>query len=142
MCLAPVVLLGTLTLSEFNTNVAKQTAKTTGSGQQISISTCERGIGLNVMASTNGLYSADMQYGLATSFGDFSISFAPRVGISYVDHTVKELPQVTQFSVGAGVYVGYQQVRVGAELRHFSNAGITDGNIGLNGIGLVAGWAF
>jgi hypothetical protein len=142
VCLAPVVLAGYVYASDFYTKVNPQTSATTGHGQIVEVQTCERGIGLDLKATTNGLYGGGLQYGFVYDRGSWSASFIPKAGLSYVDHPVRELPQRFQFGVGAQVLVGYQRVRMGVELWHLSNAGFTYPNIGLNNIAIMGGWVF
>jgi len=143
MCLAPVVLAGYLmsTDDHFRKDVKRDTG--VNDAAMIEVQTCEVGLGFDVKAATNGLYGAGLQYGFSKSFGDdYRITFTPKVGLSYTDHTVYELPQDVQFGIGAQVLFGYKQFRVGAELWHLSNAGITQPNIGLNLPIIQVGWAF
>lgn len=142
LCLAPVLLLGSLMTSQVTTHVSPETKRSTGSGVLAEVMTCDTGLGLDAKASTNGLYAVDLQYGLKLTRGNFSLAFIPKGGVSYADHEVKELPQQTQFSVGAQLLGSYKDFNVGVELWHLSNAGMTDRNVGLNMIALQTGWRF
>lgn len=142
LCLAPVILAGVVSLSDVTTKVSKHTARTTGQGELIQVMTCDKGWGLDAKAATSGLYAIDLQYGAKLELGKFSLNLIPKGGISYTDHTVRELPQTVQFSVGAQFLVGYDHYRAGIELWHLSNAGFTAPNIGLNVIAITAGWSF
>lgn len=143
MCLAPVVLVGYLMSTEphFRADVKKK--NDVDNAAMIEVQTCETGLGFEVKAATNGLYGAGLQYGFSQTFGDdYRVTFTPKAGFSYTDHTVYELPQDFQFGIGAQLLVGYKQFRVGAELWHLSNAGMTQPNIGLNLPIIQAGWVF
>lgn len=109
----------------------------------IEVQTCETGLGFDAKAATNGLYGFGLQYGFSHQFGDdYRVTFTPKAVLSYTDRTVYELPQDVQFGIGAQLLVGYKQFRVGAELWHLSNAGITSPNIGLNLPIIQVGWVF
>lgn len=142
LCLAPIALVGYLTASEVTTKVSDRTQHTTGEGALLELMTCDRGWGAGLKASTNGLYAIDAHYGVKGTAGPWSISLLPKGGISVTDHTVKELPQTVQFSVGAQLLAGYESFLVGAELWHLSNAGLTAPNIGLNMVAVQIGWRF
>jgi len=142
LCLAPIALAGYLYASEVTTNVSKRTEHTTGQGAVATVLTCDRGLGLGVKGATNGLYAVEAHYGLKGELGSFSASLLPKAGLSYTDHTVKELPQTLQFSVGAQLLLGFEHYRAGVELWHLSNAGMTQPNIGLNMVVIQAGWEF
>jgi len=143
LCLAPVVLVGYLFASDLRTQVSKPTSASTGTGQMLEVQTCESGLGLDAKASTNGLYGMDVQYGLTYRATDnMRVTFTPKLGISYVDHPVKELSQTTQYGLGGQLTLGYKDFRVGAELWHLSNGNRTIPNIGLNMIAIQTGWVF
>jgi hypothetical protein len=152
LCLAPVVLMGYLTIGKLGPSATSDTKASTGSGEMIEVQTCEKGWGLDAKASTNGLYGMDLQYGFQYKPNDFSVTFSPKLGVSYVDHPVMELPQRTQFGLGGQLLFGYKDLRVGVELWHLSNGkslGLemssearAQSNIGLNMLAIQAGWAF
>lgn len=147
MCLTPLVLLGVLAATSLHTDVSPKTQATTGQGAIIEVMTCDKGWGLDAKASTNGLYAVDLQYGFKTDT-KVSVGFIPKLGISYVDHPVKELPQRTQFSLGAQFLVGYESYRVGIEYWHLSNGSALglnvapEPNIGMDMISVQVGKTF
>jgi hypothetical protein len=132
LCLAPVVLVGYLMSTDFHFRRSASTETGVDSAAMIEVQTCERGLGFEVKAATNGLYGAGFQYGFQYATGDYTVTLLPKAGLSYTDPTVRELPQDVQFGIGAQLLLGYKDVRVGAELWHLSNAGVTQPNIGLN----------
>lgn len=143
MCLAPVVLAGYLMTTNIHVRTDVKEKTGVNDAAMIEVQTCETGLGFEAKAATNGLYGAGLQYGFSKTFGDdYRITFTPKAGFSYTDHTVYELPQDFQFGIGAQVLFGYKQFRVGAELWHLSNAGITSPNIGLNLPIIQVGWVF
>jgi hypothetical protein len=152
LCLAPVVLMGYMATSGVIAKVDPNTQTTTGSGTMLEVMTCEKGWGLDAKASTNGLYGVDLQYGFQYKPNDFSVTFLPKLGLSYVDHPVSELPQRTQFGLGGHVLFGYKDFRVGLELWHLSNGkamGLaisedarSQSNVGLNLLSVQMGWVF
>ena len=120
LCLAPVVLIGIVSLSTMTTQVSPSTARSTGQGEIVQAMTCEKEWGVGVKATTSGLYALEAQYGARAELGKFTISLIPKAGFSYADHSVKELPQDIQFSVSAQLLVGYDRYRTGIELWHLS----------------------
>lgn len=147
LCLAPVVLVGYLMHQQVASPVIKNS--TIENATMIEVQTCEKGFGVDAKAATNGLYGAGIQYGFKFEPVDkFSVIFIPKFGMSYVDHPVRELPQRTQFGLGAQVLFGYEQFRVGLELWHISNgAGLglnvsEKQNIGADMIAIQTGWVF
>jgi hypothetical protein len=148
LCLAPVLLIGTLTVVELHTNVSKQTQHTAGNGYMVTALTCETDLGLGLKASTNGLHAVEATYGLQGKLGPFSGGIIPKLGVSYTSQPVKELPQGAQFSLGLQFLVGYEKIRVSLEYWHMSNGSalglnISDKpNIGLDTISLQTGFAF
>lgn len=146
LCLAPVIMAGIISTVELNTAVSQETS---GSGQILSVQTCDRGWGLEAKATTIGLYGAGVQYGMQWEPAEtFSVTLTPRFGVSYADRPMKELPQRTQFGLGAALSLGYGSARIGVELFHLSNGkafglNVDEGqNIGLNTVILTTGWVF
>lgn len=150
MCLAPVVLMGYIALTDIQ---SRKFQSTVDNGAIIEVQSCEKGLGFDVKAATNGLYGANLQYGLQYKpTEDTSITFTPKLGISYVDHPVRELPQRTQFGLGGALTFGYEKARISVEYWHLSNGkdlglAVTDKaqdspNIGLDMIAIMGGWAF
>lgn len=125
-CLALVTFLGysqTLFPNRYHT--------TDLSGTTLEVRTCERGLAAYGRLHTSGLFAGGITYGITARVNDVvTVSLSPHVGISYVDHPVRELPQRTQFDVGGQVGVWYKNVFVGAQYSHQSNAGMTQPNIG------------
>lgn len=143
LCLKPVLLAGYMLTQSFSpTGDHAFNNQTNLDGLVVEAMTCEKGWGTDFKASTNGLYGIGAQYGLQYAHDRYSITILPKGGLSYVDHPVRELPQRTQFEVGAQLLLGYDQARVGIEYWHLSNAGMTYPNIGVNMVILQAGWSF
>lgn len=141
-CFAPLVLLGLATT--MNVNALGHTHNSTNAnGEMVEVMTCEKGIGMDLKASTAGLYGLGLQYGL-TVYEDlkFSVTVLPKAGLSYTDKPRKELPLTGQFEVGAQILVGYEDFRVGLEYWHLSNAGLRQPNIGLDMLVVQTGWRF
>ena len=137
MCLAPLVLVGSLTTVQTSWH---HTAS--HDGAVVEVQTCERGLGLHAKAATSGLYALGAQYGFAWQSGPWSATIQPSAGLSYADHPVHALPLRTQFEVGLSAFVGYRDWRVGVSYWHLSNAGLKTPNIGLDLIAIQAGWVF
>lgn len=152
LCLAPVVLMGYVAATDLHLIQSKH--KTTVDNAAIlEVQSCEKGLGIDVKAATNGLYGVNVQYGVQyRPTEQTSITFQPKFGMSYVDHPVVELPQRMQFGLGAALMFGYRDVRMSAELWHLSNGkalGLevtdkahTSPNIGVNMIAVMTGWVF
>ena len=47
--------------------------------------------------------------------GPFRASFLPKLGVSYADHPILEVPQRTQLGPGAQILLGYEDFRIGLE---------------------------
>jgi hypothetical protein len=142
LCLAPVVLVGYLMSTDFHFRPATERQTGVNSAAMVEVQTCERGLGAEVKAATNGLYGAGLQYGFQYTTGPYVVSVIPKAGLSYTDRTVYELPQTVQFGIGLQMLFGYRDFRVGAEFWHLSNAGMTAPNIGLNLPIVQIGWVF
>lgn len=148
LCLAPVLMAGYLASTDFHFKESKH-KNTMGDAAIVSLQTCEKGWGVNTKAATNGLYGTELQYGVKFEpMPDYHVIVTPRFGVSYVDHPTVELPQRTQFGLGAQVTFGYKDMRLGVELWHLSNGkalglNASDGaNIGMNMIAIQTGWVF
>lgn len=127
MCLEPLLLAGYLF------TLATDPHRTTNFNDPVvEVQTCERKLGGFVQGSMSGLYAGGLQYGMRYKKEELSITLTPKIGISYVDHPVYELPQRTQFSVGSLLLFGYEDMRIGIEYWHMSNAGMTYPNIGVD----------
>jgi hypothetical protein len=112
-------------------------------GGVVEIQSCESGLGLHGRIQTAGLYGLGLHYGFTKEIDDhWRVTFQPRAGLSYTGEARYELPATHQFELGAQLLVGYDQFRVGIDYWHLSNAGLVKPNIGLDMIGVVAGWAF
>jgi hypothetical protein len=104
--------------------------------------------GLDLKASSNGLYGVSYQYSVTYKYEHVTVSFIPKLGLSMTDHAVKDLPQGVQFGLGAQFLLGYDRYRVGVELWHLSNGSalglnVSDKpNIGLNLPLFTVGYAF
>jgi hypothetical protein len=147
VCLAPVILIGYLSHIQVASPVLKNS--TFENATMIEVQTCDKGIGFEAKAATNGLYGAGFQYGFKFEpVEKFSITVTPKFGMSYVDHPVRELPQRTQFGLGGQVLFGYENFRVGLEWWHMSNGSALGlnatekKNIGLDLIAIQTGWVF
>lgn len=137
-CFAPLIMAGYLFTVQTSWHHSENV-----SAPYLEVQTCESGMGAHVKASAAGLYGAGIHYGFTHEFNEkWRITFQPKGGASYADHPIHELPLRTQFEVGAGVLVGYEQFRMGIEYWHLSNAGLRDPNIGVDMIGLTTGWTF
>lgn len=108
----------------------------------MTVQTCETGIAAAANVSASGLAGLVGQYGWQWRSGDWSATIQPKAGLSHAMQPVYELPSQTQFQLGMGVLVGYQQWRVGLEYQHLSNAGLASPNIGLDLLVLQTGWVF
>lgn len=141
-CFAPLVLVGfALTMDH---NALGHSHKTgDANGTVLEVQTCETGLGMDVKASTAGLYGMGLQYGLPLYKGSqWSVTALPKAGLSYTSTPRHELPMQGQFEVGAQLLVGYDAFRVGLEYWHLSNAGVHSPNIGLDMLVLQTGWRF
>lgn len=136
LCLAPVLFAG------YSATVSKSSRSTDLSGSAVEIRLCENGLGAYGRFHDTGLYAGGITYGLRYQGEHWSLGIAPHVGISYVDHPVRELPLRTQFDVGGAVNLGYDHVRLQLEYSHQSNAGLRTPNVGHDHIVVMTGWAF
>jgi len=137
MCFAPVLLAGYLmTLHPNSWHVSSF------DGALVEVQTCDRGLGLDLKASTAGIGSLSLQYGLQMAAGNWSFTFTPKAGVGYFDHAVPELSSQVNFSLGAQVLVGYRRARVAFEYWHQSNAYLGDVNAGLDMLAFTGGWQF
>jgi len=146
LCLAPVVLLGYMTNFEIRNRVSTPTSM---SGTVLQVQSCERGLGVDVKVSSVGIYGADLQYGVQwVPEESYTVTLTPRLGISYVDHPVHELPQRAQFGLGGALTLGYKHARIGLEWWHASNGralglNVSDKpNIGVDMVAIMGGWSF
>ncbi len=151
LCLTPVILAGLLSTVEIHSQVSKHTQQTTGQGVILEALTCETGLGAGIKTSTNGLHAIEAIYGIQGNVGPLTMGLIPKLGMSYASHTVKELPQGTQFSLGLQFLLGYDSLRLGVEYWHMSNGSAlglntTDNskhpNIGLDLVSIQTGFAF
>lgn len=140
LCLAPVLFVG------YGATIEKSSRSTDLSSMAIEVRSCEGGLGAYGRFQESGLYAGGITYGLRYEGQRWSLGVAPHVGISYVDHPVRELPMRTQFDVGGAVSVGYDDWRVQLEYSHQSNAGLRDTprqpNVGHDGWYIMFGRAF
>ena len=137
LCFAPLVLAGHLFTVQTPWHQTNNY-----DGPVVEVQSCESGVGLHAKASSTGLYGTGLHYGFTKEVGDFSITFQPKAGISYVDRPEPALPLRTQFEVGAQLLIGLADFRVSVEYWHLSNAGLRSPNIGLDMIGVTTGWVF
>ena len=142
LTLAPVALVGYMQATDLHFRGGSSSGAEVGNAVLFEGMTSATGLGLGAKASTNGLYGIDLQYGLTWKGEQWSLSFIPKLGFSATSNTVKELPQDVQFGLGAQFLFGYEHYRVGIELWHLSNAGVTAPNIGLNLPIIQVGYAF
>lgn len=149
VCVAPVLMAGYMVSTNLPLDRATKYENTVGNAAIVSIQTCDRGWGINAKATTSGLYGSEVQY--AFKFEPtpaYSVTLSPRLGVSYVDHPVVQLPQRTQFGLGGQVMFGYEDFRVGVEFWHLSNGSalglnVSDRpNIGMNMVTIQTGWVF
>lgn len=137
LCLAPLVLVGYLFTLQTSSHHS-----TMMNGAQIDVQTCESGLGLHAKATTSGLYSTGLHYGLTGEWGNYSVTLQPRVGFSVADRPVYELPSQVQFELGQQLILGYGDFRLAVEYWHLSNAYTKAPNIGMDFIILSSGWRF
>ena len=138
MCWAPLLLVGWLVTQHWS----GYSPKTNLDGAVIEVQSCERGIGLDVKASTSGLYGLAAQYGLTTSLDGWTVTVTPKAGVAYVDHRVVEQASPGNFQVGGQLLFGRERWGVGAEYWHLSNAGLGRPNSGLDLVLCQVGWVF
>ena len=142
LTLAPVALVGYMQATDLHSRGGSSSGAEVGNAVLFEGMTSATGLGLGAKASTNGLFGVDLQYGLTWKGEQWSLSFIPKLGFSATSNPVKELPQDVQFGLGAQFLFGYEHYRVGIELWHLSNAGVTAPNIGLNLPIIQVGYAF
>mgnify|MGYP001607028892 FL=1 len=142
LTLAPVALMGYMQATDFHFRPASKVGTQVDNSVTLEVMTSETGLGLGAKASSNGLNGLDVQDGLTWKGEQWKVSFIPKLGFSATSNTVRELPQDVQFGLGAQFLLGYEHYRVGFELWHLSNAGVTAPNIGLNLPILQVGYAF
>lgn len=138
MCFAPLILAGVLLTQNYSGSVPK----TNLDGGMIEAQTCERGAGLDVKASTSGLYGLALQYGYSLDFNGWTVTATPKAGLAYVDHQVKEQKHPGNFEVGGQVLFGRDRWRIGLEYWHISNAYTAHPNSGLDLLMIQTGWTF
>jgi len=137
-CLAPVILLAyALTM---------QTAAGTNSnvnGYVAEVQTCSRGLGIDVKASTAGLYGLGLQYGIPiVTVHGVTLTVLPKAGLSGSSEPRRELPMGGQFEVGAQALLEYHKFVIGLEYWHLSNGGLKSPNIGLDLLLFQTGYKF
>lgn len=138
LCFAPVILLGyALTVQTSWHHTEKNV-----DGGLLQFQTCETGVGLDVKATTSGLFGMGIQYGFQWKDGNKSVAFQPKVGVSHTSESMAELPMKTQFELGSGLLFGYKDMRVGVEYWHMSNAGLKKPNEGVDMLLVQTGWVF
>lgn len=148
ICLTPVILAGMLMATDWHITQTSKDKNEVDNAAVVQAMTCETGLGAGIKAASSGFYGLDLQYGITYQLGAISASFIPKLGVSAVDHAVKELPQGVQFGLGAQILLGYDRYRVGVELWHLSNGSalglnVSDKpNIGLNLPLFTVGYAF
>ena len=137
LCLAPLLLAGyAMTMNSSWHHGPNE------NGAIVEIQSCERGPAVHARMTTSGLYAAGLHYGLGTEVGPLTLTFQPRAGFSYVDHTNVNLPMGTQFELGLQGLVGYDRYRLGVDYWHMSNAGLKKPNIGMDMLSLMVGVTF
>lgn len=137
LCLEPLLLAGYLLTVPTN-----HYHRTNIDAPLVEVQTCERGLGAHVKATTSNVYMGGFHYGLQHQTGEYTFTFQSFGGVSYTAEPVHELPQQTQFEVGAKLMAGIGNMRVAIEYLHMSNAHMEQPNIGLDLIVLQTGWAF
>jgi len=137
MCFIPILLLGyALTLQ------TDWHRTTDGQGTVVEIQTCDKGFGFEAKATTSGFYGFGGQYAWQMNTLDWDIALVPKVGTSWVDHAVYELPSRWQLELGASLQMGYRQSIVAVEYWHLSNAWTNYPNIGMDFLLLMGGIRF
>ena len=134
MCLIPVVLLGyLLTLHPNMSHVTSLDAAV------VQAQTCERGPGIDIKFTSDGLGAVAAQYGFHQEHGLWSWTFSPKVGGAALPYSVPELSTQYNFSLGAQAMIGYDQGRLSLEYWHMSNAGLGSTNAGLDLLSVTTG---
>lgn len=141
MCLAPLILAGLLITQDFNTT-ANPRAKTDFNGAMIEAQTCERGAGLDLKASSSGLYGLALQYGAGLDLDGWAITITPKAGLAYVSRSNWEQAHPWNFEVGGQVLIGRDRWRIGFEYWHISNAYLSRPNTGIDTLAIQTGWIF
>lgn len=136
-CLEPLILAGWLFTQSLEGGPA-----TNLDGGVLEMQTCERGLGLDLKASTSGLYGLAAQYGLSTTQQEWTVTLTPKAGLAYVDHRVWEQDSRGNFQLGAQLLIGRDRWRIGVEYWHISNAGLGEPNAGLDLMSLQLGWTW
>lgn len=108
----------------------------------LEVQTCERGLGLDLKASSSGLYGLAAQYGLSTTSHGWTVTLTPKAGLAYVDHRVAEQDSRGNFEVGAQLLIGRDRWRIGVEYWHLSNAYLGQPNAGLDLVMVQLGWTW
>lgn len=143
LCFAPLVLLGQVLTMDHNALGHSHHMTSNVNAPMVEVMTCEKGPGLDLKASTAGLFGVGLQYGFALhESATWSLTVLPKAGLSYTDKPRHELPMTAQFEVGWQLLVGYGNYRAGLEYWHLSNAGIQQPNIGLDMLVVQTGWRF
>lgn len=79
------------------------------SAPMVEAQVCTEGVGGYANATANGLYAGGIKYDLTHAQGPFTFAVSPRIGVSHADHPVHALPSHTQFDLGIGFSVRYDQ---------------------------------
>ena len=139
MCLAPLVLIGYLFTLHPNPAHMSNLNSTL-----VEFQTCEQGPGLDLKASSSGVYAASLQYGFSLVNHEETMSFTltPKLGVGMIDHPLPELSTTTNFSLGLQLLARYEFVTLGTEYWHQSNAGMGERNAGLDMIAVMGGVSF
>ena len=137
LCLVPVLLIGVLLPVSTSWHTSS-----VGGGAMIEVQSCDRGLGVQSWASSDGLYGMGAQYGLQYRSERASLTLTPSAGLSYVDHAARNLPQRVQFVLGLQAVAGWEDYRVSVGYRHLSNAGLTSPNVGEDLLSLQVGQVF
>lgn len=139
-CLSPVILAGLVSVVQMPWHSVYDASHFQAGTLQVQ--TCELGVGGNFKATTNGIVSAGLQYGLKKDLGRYSISVTPFAGGAYSAEDFTENATRLNFSLGAQIMGGFDQYRLAVEFWHLSNAGLAYPNYGLDMISVLTGVAF
>jgi hypothetical protein len=116
------------------------------SGMYAEVQTCRDGFGTHLKAGQGAWVAGGIHYGATWDLGnEWALTVQPAVGLSYFNnhHPLNGQRQIGRFEVGVGVLVSKGKFVVGGELLHQSNGeGWKPTNVGIDGVGLKAGWTF
>jgi hypothetical protein len=116
LCLAPIILVGAMLPISTEWHHS-----TLDHSPVVEVHTCNTGLGAHARAARNGLYTAGIDYGFTKAYKGFEFSAIPQIGLSYIDHDVRNLPARTQYELGAQAMVCYSHYCSALGWIHLSN---------------------